>query len=89
MVENAFGRLKGRGLFDEKNDCDIDFVIQMTITCCGLHNMYAAQVKIFKQDGTGHLPLNPCSKPTRVGQFKEQMLEMPSCNIFCHCNRDV
>uniref|UniRef100_A0A3Q3EJ22 DDE Tnp4 domain-containing protein n=1 Tax=Labrus bergylta TaxID=56723 RepID=A0A3Q3EJ22_9LABR len=40
VVENAFGRLKGRWrCLQKRNDCSLDRVKSMVITCCVLHNL--------------------------------------------------
>ncbi|XP_073689375.1 uncharacterized protein [Garra rufa] len=40
VVENAFGRLKGRWrCLMKRNDCDVTNVKSMILTCCALHNL--------------------------------------------------
>uniref|UniRef100_A0A3Q1BZU4 DDE Tnp4 domain-containing protein n=1 Tax=Amphiprion ocellaris TaxID=80972 RepID=A0A3Q1BZU4_AMPOC len=40
VVENAFGRLKGQWhCVLKRNDCDIQLVKSMVLTCCALHNL--------------------------------------------------
>ena len=40
VVENAFGRLKGRWrCLLKRNDCDVQLVKSMVVTCCALHNL--------------------------------------------------
>ncbi|XP_063284820.1 uncharacterized protein LOC134612308 [Pelobates fuscus] len=51
VVENAFGRLKGRWrCLMKRNDSDIALVKSMVLTCCALHNLCERHGEDFHQD---------------------------------------
>ncbi|XP_073474162.1 uncharacterized protein [Aquarana catesbeiana] len=51
VVENAFGRLKGRWqCLMKRNDSDIKLAKSMVLTCCALHNLCDSHGEDFHQD---------------------------------------
>ena len=51
VVENAFGRLKGRWrCLMKRNDSDIQLTKSMVLTCCTLHNLCESHGEDFNQD---------------------------------------
>ncbi|XP_073491291.1 uncharacterized protein [Aquarana catesbeiana] len=51
LVENAFGRLKGRWrCLMKRNDSDIKLAKSMVLTCCVLHNLCESHGEDFHQD---------------------------------------
>lgn len=49
VIENAFGRLKGRwGYLMKRNDCAINLVKSMVLTCCALHNLCESQGEAYE-----------------------------------------
>ncbi|XP_070819612.1 uncharacterized protein [Chaetodon trifascialis] len=51
VVENAFGRLKGRWrCLLKRNDCDVQLVKSMVLTCCALHNLCETHGETFETE---------------------------------------
>ncbi|XP_077088405.1 uncharacterized protein LOC143740226 [Siphateles boraxobius] len=51
VVENAFGRLKGRWrCLMKRNDCDVTIVKSMILTCCALHNLCESHGEDYDDD---------------------------------------
>ena len=51
VVENAFGRLKGRWrCLLKRNDCDVELVKAMVMACCALHNLCETHGETYAPD---------------------------------------
>ncbi|KAK6493735.1 protein ANTAGONIST OF LIKE HETEROCHROMATIN PROTEIN 1-like, partial [Huso huso] len=58
VVENAFGRLKGRWrCLLKRNDCDVNLVKRMVLTCCMLHNICEKHGEYYSDDWAATLEL--------------------------------
>ncbi|XP_076836809.1 uncharacterized protein LOC143482352 [Brachyhypopomus gauderio] len=62
VVENAFGRLKGRWrCLLKRNDCDIQLVKSMVLVCCALHNLCESYGETY--DTTWDVPATAAQQP--------------------------
>ncbi|XP_061071558.1 uncharacterized protein LOC133105447 [Conger conger] len=51
VVENAFGRLRGRWrCLMKRNDCNVDVIRAMVVTCCVLHNLCEKNGESFTEE---------------------------------------
>ena len=58
VVEYAFGRLKGRwGCLQKRNDCCLERVRSMVVTCCVLHNLCESHGEEYREEWTESTPL--------------------------------
>ncbi|KAJ8346776.1 hypothetical protein SKAU_G00281770 [Synaphobranchus kaupii] len=54
VVENAFERLKGRWrCLTKRNDCNVDVIKAMVVTCCVLHNLCEKNGEAFTEELDG------------------------------------
>ncbi|XP_064165459.1 uncharacterized protein LOC135240108 [Anguilla rostrata] len=54
VAENAFGRLKGRWrCLTKRNDCNVDVIRAMVVTCCVLHNLCERNGEAFAGEPDG------------------------------------
>ena len=60
VVENAFGRLKGRWrCLMKRNDCDVELVRSMVLTCCALHNLSETHGEAYDDDWDASVAAEP------------------------------
>ncbi|XP_062302094.1 uncharacterized protein LOC134006997 [Osmerus eperlanus] len=60
VVENAFGRLKGRWrCLMKRNDCDVKLVKSMALTCCALHNLCESHGEAYDNEWDAPAPAEP------------------------------
>ena len=60
VVENAFGRLKGRWhCLMKRNDCDVKLVKSMVLTCCALHNLCESHGEAYDNEWDAPAPAEP------------------------------
>ncbi|XP_053186639.1 uncharacterized protein LOC128369588 [Scomber japonicus] len=64
VVENAFGRLKGRWrCLLKRKDCSLETVKSMVVTCCVLHNLCESHREDFREEWADHIHLNQPDAP--------------------------
>uniref|UniRef100_A0A668AUA2 DDE Tnp4 domain-containing protein n=1 Tax=Myripristis murdjan TaxID=586833 RepID=A0A668AUA2_9TELE len=68
VVENAFGRLKGRWrCLLKRNDCNLDTVKSVVITCCVLHNLCESHGEDFREEWAEPVLFNQPDAPLQDG----------------------
>ena len=64
VVENAFGRLKGRWrCLLKRNDCDLEFVKLQVAACCTLHNICEVHGEAYYDEWTETLRTTALPQP--------------------------
>lgn len=84
VVENAFGRLKGRWrCLLKRNDCDISLVKSMVLTCCALHNLCETHGEVYEAgwDAPGTVTPEPTGG---VLQDAEEAGNEVQDGLLCH-----
>ncbi|XP_036385964.1 protein ANTAGONIST OF LIKE HETEROCHROMATIN PROTEIN 1-like [Megalops cyprinoides] len=68
VAVNAFCRLKGRWkCLTKRNDCNVDVIKAMVLTCCVLHNLCEKRGETFTEDWDGQELQRPVNLPHRDG----------------------
>uniref|UniRef100_A0A3Q3BA40 Uncharacterized protein n=1 Tax=Kryptolebias marmoratus TaxID=37003 RepID=A0A3Q3BA40_KRYMA len=74
VVENAFGRLKGRWrCLLKRNDCDVNLVKLMVLTCCALHNLCEGHGETYETTWNADTVATAAPQPELVQQSKQEL----------------
>lgn len=72
VVENTFGRLKGRWrCLQKRNDCSLERVMSMVLTCCVLHNLCESHGEEYREEWGVPIPLPQPDVPLPPGAETE------------------